>query len=225
MTPPVEHAALFSLIGMAGAGLVTALGHTLSVRFLHPEYVEQARTHAGRVIYAFWHEGLLVATYVFRHRGIRVLVSQHRDGEYISQTIERMGYTTVRGSTTRGGTAALFGMAAAGRTADLGITVDGPRGPRHQAQPGVCHIARRSGLPILPFAVACSRQKRLSSWDRFIVPLPFARVTIAFGEPILVPPKCRGESVEALRLELEQRLHTAIHVATEDVGDRQRDKS
>jgi lysophospholipid acyltransferase (LPLAT)-like uncharacterized protein len=195
------------LIGVLGAGLVTALGRTFSIRFLHREYLDRARANGGHVLYAFWHEGLLLAAYAFRRQGIRVLVSQHRDGEYIRQTIERMGYTTIRGSTTRGGVAALFRMATAGATGeDLGITVDGPAGPRHRVQAGALYIARRAGLPILPFAVACSRKYVLSSWDRFIVPLPFARVAVAFGEPLTVPPDGNGERMEQERRELERRL-------------------
>lgn len=205
---------MLSLIGAFGAGLVQALGSTFSVSFLRQDYLAQARANGSPAIYTFWHEGLLLATFVFRHQGIRVLVSQHQDGEYISQTIERLGYTTVRGSTTRGGTRALFRMAAAGQGGEnLGVTVDGPRGPRRSVQSGVLYIARRSGLPILPFAVACSRKRVLSSWDRFIVPLPFARVVVAFGEPLFVPNEREGVSLDTLKVTLEQRLSDATEVA------------
>ena len=209
---------LTPLIGPFGAGLITALGSTFSVQVSGQEYRDQAREQGHYVIYAFWHEGLAIATYVFRHQGIRVLVSQHQDGEYISRTIERMGYTTIRGSTTRGGAKALFQMAAAGAGGeDLGITVDGPRGPRHRVQSGVLYIARRSGLPIVPFAVACSRKKVLSSWDRFIVPLPFARVGIAFGESMTVSKDCGGDDMEDMRVTLESRLLKAREEAGQSI--------
>lgn len=206
---------MLDLIGCIGAGAVTALGGTFAVRFSGHEHLTQARGTQGRpVIYAFWHEGLLIAAYAFRHRRIRVLVSQHRDGEYISRTIERMGYTTVRGSTTRGGARALFRMAAAGTAGDdLGITVDGPRGPRLRAQAGALYVAMRSGLPILPFAVACSRKRVLSSWDRFIVPLPFARVAVVFGAPVRVAAECGDDGLETRRCELERRLLEARETA------------
>lgn len=205
---------MHSLIGVLGAGLVQALGATFSVSFVRQDYLALARANGTPAIYAFWHEGLLLATYVFRHQDIRVLVSQHQDGEYISQTIERLGYTTVRGSTTRGGTRALFRMAAAGQGGEsLGVTVDGPRGPRRSVQPGVLYIARRSGLPILPFAVACSRKRVLSSWDRFIVPLPFARVVVAFGEPLFVANDRSGASLDVLKATLEKRLTSATETA------------
>lgn len=205
---------MLTLIGALGARLIVALGWTFTVRLIGRERLDRVRAGGQPVIYAFWHEGLLLATYVFRHQGIRVLVSQHRDGEYISQTIQRLGYVTIRGSTTRGGTQALFQMVTAGLEGhDLGITLDGPRGPRHKAQPGALYIAMRSGLPIVPFAVACSRKLVLSSWDRFIVPLPFGRTTVAFGEPITVPPHCSETVLEAKRAELENRLMDATREA------------
>ena len=206
------------LIGYSGAGLITALGHTLSVNIVNPEYLERSRANGGRVIYAFWHEGLLVATYVFRHQDIRVLVSQHQDGEYISQAIERMGYATIRGSSTRGGARALFRMAAAGSAGhDLGVTVDGPRGPRHQVKAGIIYMAARSGLPMLPFAVSCAKAYRLASWDRFMIPWPFTRVAIAFGDPLQIPEKLTGDAIETYRTELETRLLTARTIADQSL--------
>lgn len=205
---------MLRFIGTLGAGLILALGRTFTVRFIGREHLDRARAGGQRVIYAFWHEGLLIATYVFRRQGIRVLVSQHQDGEYISRTIERLGYETIRGSTTRGGTRALFRMAAAGATGcDLGVTLDGPHGPRRRAQTGVLYIAMRSGLPIIPFGVACSRKLVLSSWDRFIVPLPFTQATIAFAEPVTVPPDCPAAVLEGKRAELEARLMDATREA------------
>jgi len=187
--------------------LIKVLGSTLSVRVTGREHLDTARGNGGNVIYAFWHEGLAVATYVFRNQQIRVLVSQHKDGEYISRAIERMGYSTVRGSTTRGGTRALFRMASDGSSGvDLGITVDGPRGPALQVQSGVLYIARRSGLPIVPFAVACSTKKTVASWDRFMVPFPFSRAVVTIGPALIVPARSTRDVMEVLRVELEQRL-------------------
>ena len=130
---------MHSLAGLLGAGAIKLLGRTLSIRLIGTEHHERARENGQNVLYAFWHEGLLLATYAFRNQDIRVLVSEHRDGEYIARTIEWMGYTTTRGSSTRGGTRALFRMAAAGAAGDdLGMTVDGPRGPRLQVKRGRC---------------------------------------------------------------------------------------
>lgn len=203
-----------TLAGGLGAGAISLLGRTLSIRMIGAERLERAREGGRKVLYAFWHEGLLVATYAFRRQGIRVLVSQHRDGELIARTIERMGYGTIRGSSTRGGTRALFRMAAAGAAGDdLGVTVDGPRGPRLEVKPGTLFIAGRSGLPIVPFAVASHKPCVLSSWDRFMIPRPFSTAVIAFGEPLTVPGDAPVERLEPYRLELQQRLLDARETA------------
>lgn len=206
--------AAFSLVSRLSAGAISLLGGTLTIRMIGEEYLERAREGGRKVLYAFWHEGLLVATYAFRRQGIQVLVSQHRDGEMIARAIERMGYGTIRGSSTRGGTRALFRMASAGAAGDdLGVTVDGPRGPRLQVKPGTLFIAGRSGLPIVPFAVASHKPWELSSWDRFMVPRPFSTAAIAFGEPLEVPADTAVERLEPYRIALQQRLLEARETA------------
>ena len=203
-----------ALTGKLSAGAICLLGRSLSIRRIGTEYLEQAREGGRKVLYAFWHEGLIVATYAFRRQGIQVLVSQHRDGELIARAIESMGYGTIRGSSTRGGTRALFRMAAAGAAGDdLGVTVDGPRGPRLQVKPGTLIIAGRSGLPIVPFAVASNKACLLSSWDRFMVPRPFSKAAIAFGEPLTVPGDAPVERLEPYRAELQRRLLEAREIA------------
>ena len=205
---------MVSLLGRLSAGAISLLGGTLSVRMIGEEYLEEAREGGRKVLYAFWHEGLLVATYAFRRQGIRVLVSQHRDGELIARAIKRLGYGTVRGSSTRGGTRALFRMAAAGAAGDdLGVTVDGPRGPRLQVKAGTLIIAGRSGLPIVPFAVASRKPWKFSSWDRFMVPRPFSTAAIAFGEPMEVPGDTAVERLEPYRVKLQQSLLEARETA------------
>ena len=205
---------VYTLIGQLSAGAIGLLGGSLTIRRIGAEYLEQARAGGRKVIYAFWHEGLLVATYAFRRQGIQVLVSQHRDGELIARAIECLGYGTIRGSSTRGGTRALFRMAAAGAAgSDLGVTVDGPRGPRLQVKPGTLIIAGRSGLPILPFAVASPKACLLSSWDRFMVPRPFSTAAIAFGEPLTVPGDAPVDRLEPYRTELQRRLLEARETA------------
>ena len=204
----------YTLVGKLSAGVICLLGGTLSIRRIGEERLEQAREGGRKVLYAFWHEGLLVATYAFRQQDIQVLVSQHRDGELITRAIECMGYGTIRGSSTRGGTRALFRMAAAGAAGyDLGVTVDGPRGPRLQVKPGTLFIAGRSGLPIVPFAVASHKPCELSSWDRFLVPRPFSSTAIAFEEPLIVPGDAPIERLEPFREELQRRLLEARETA------------
>jgi len=140
------------------------------------------------VVYALWHEAILIGIWAFRGRDITVMVSQSKDGEIISQIIEHLGYATARGSSTRGGGRALLEIARIGlRGGCLAITPDGPRGPRRCLQPGVLLLAQRAGLPIIPLAFGARGVKRLRSWDRMLIPRPFARVTVRVGAPVTLP--------------------------------------
>jgi lysophospholipid acyltransferase (LPLAT)-like uncharacterized protein len=139
-----------------------------------------------RFLYAFWHEGLL-APLATRPK-IRVLISQHTDGEVISQICQRLGIGVIRGSTARGGCQALLEMI---RNQDdsthLGITPDGPRGPRRQLKPGVVMIASQTGLAIVPVGIGFVRAWRFASWDRFCLPWPGSTLVGVVGAPIQIP--------------------------------------
>jgi len=137
-------------------------------------------------IYAFWHEGLLAP--LATKPKIRVLISQHTDGELIAQICERLGIGVIRGSTARGGCQALLEMIrSAGGDSHLGITPDGPRGPRRELKPGAVMIASQSGLAIVPVGIGFVRAIRFQSWDRFALPLPFSKMVGVVGAPIFVP--------------------------------------
>jgi hypothetical protein len=174
----------------AGHRIVVALGRTWRVAHVGEDRVARARFGPGRgpVIYAFTHGVLLPLTFTHRDRGVRVLVSQSRDGEIIARVLERLGFETARGSSTRGGDRAVLRLAAAGRAGhDLAVTPDGPRGPRGSAAPGVAVVAARAMAPIVPMGVASRPAWNARSWDRFLVPPPFARVWVVYGTPVEVP--------------------------------------
>lgn len=175
-------------MGRAGGPVLRLWGHTWRVERDLPPSVRDLVSAGEKLIYAFWHCHILTLAWEYRNRGAVVLVSAHGDGETITQVIHRLGYGTVRGSTTRGGVRAALEMARVGRAGHLlAVTPDGPRGPRQQLQSGIVFIAQRSGLPIVPLAAGMRRGRRLDSWDRFELPAPFARVLVVAGEPITVP--------------------------------------
>jgi lysophospholipid acyltransferase (LPLAT)-like uncharacterized protein len=158
-------------------------------------------------ILAFWHGRILPATYYFRRRGIVVITSENFDGEWIARIIERFGYGTARGSTTRGARQALLQMRREmleGRPA--GFTVDGPRGPACHAQAGAIWLAKATGNPVVPFHIEASRHWTARSWDRTQIPKPFSLAALAIGQPIEVPPDADEAAIEAGRLDLETRL-------------------
>jgi lysophospholipid acyltransferase (LPLAT)-like uncharacterized protein len=143
----------------------------------------------ARCAYSIWHGHIWVLLWAMRGRRLRVMVSEHRDGEFIARVAQRLGYGTVRGSSTRGGARALLELARAGREGDghLLLTVDGPRGPAREVKEGIVFAASRTGLPVVPVGVAASRAWMARSWDRHVVPKPFARVAVAYGPGLAVP--------------------------------------
>lgn len=203
--------------GLLGAGLLRALGATWRVRAIGREDELALRAAHRPILYAFWHGELLPLAYLMRGMNATVMVSEHRDGEYITQVITHLGFRTVRGSTTRGGYRSLLALARLGRAGELiAITPDGPRGPRHQAQIGALLVAQRAQVPIIPVAASVSRVRRLASWDRFVIPAPFARAVLAFGPTLEVPAELKpAELAERYLPRLEASL-----IATGGAADR-----
>lgn len=159
-----------------------------------------------KFLYAFWHENILVPAYRFRDQGITVMVSRHADGQLIARAIERLGFHTVRGSTTRGGANAVRGMVTQGKSFHLAITPDGPKGPRRVCQQGVVAIASMAGRSVMTFGVGFARAKRMKSWDRFALPRPFSKVVLVTGEIIRVPNNLTPEDFEIYRNRIQAEL-------------------
>lgn len=203
--------------GRVGALLLRAWGRTWTLRWDLPDSVRRLEREGEHLVYAFWHQHILALAYAYRWRRIVVMVSQHGDGESIAQIIHRLGFGTVRGSTTRGGTRAALELARLGRAGHpLGISPDGPRGPRQVCQPGGVLVAQRSGLPLVPLAVGMRGGRRLDSWDRFEVPGIGARLLITAGEPVLVSPDLEARrAVEVWQPRIQSALD-AVEARAQD---------
>jgi lysophospholipid acyltransferase (LPLAT)-like uncharacterized protein len=194
-------------VSAVGYPIINALASTYRWRQEGLEHLEAVTRSGRQPIMAFWHGRILPATYFFRRRGIVVITSENFDGEWIAGIIERFGYGTARGSTSRGAVKALVQLKrdmAAGKPA--AFTLDGPRGPAKVAQPGAIWLARATGNPVVPFHIEASRQWTLRSWDRTQIPKPFADVAISIGQPITVPPDAEDVALEQSRLDLEATL-------------------
>jgi lysophospholipid acyltransferase (LPLAT)-like uncharacterized protein len=188
----------------AAALMVLALGATWRLVRVRVHEQEARLDRGERCIFAFWHSRLLALTFTHRRRSVAVLVSRHRDGELIARILARLGYRGARGSSTRGGEEGIRDMlrhAEEGRL--LAITPDGPRGPAEHVKPGLVYLASRTGYPVLPLAAAASSTWTLSSWDRFRVPKPFARLVVVYGPTIVVPPRLANEEIEVWRVRIE----------------------
>jgi len=190
-------------IAAVATPLIGALCRTLTWKVEGAGHYDAIIRSGRRPILACWHGRILTGLYYFRNRGIVALASQNFDGEWIAQILRRFGYTTARGSTSRGGARALVQLRrelAAGH--GVAFTVDGPRGPARVAQPGAGWLARATGQPILPFHLEADRFWTMGSWDRAQVPKPFSTVAVVLGEPIEV-----GDgAIESAHIEIERAL-------------------
>lgn len=173
-----------------------------------PEY-ETLRRNKKPIIYAFWHGRQVFLVWSHRYEGDYILISKSKDGEFIARTTEKFGYKTIRGSTSRGGSEALYSLAErvkAGSSA--AFTPDGPLGPQRVVQPGVIILAQKTGLPIIPVAAGSKRKYIIKHWDEFHIPYPFNKFSVCHGKPVYVG---KNDSIE----EKSKELKTAIDLITE----------
>jgi lysophospholipid acyltransferase (LPLAT)-like uncharacterized protein len=187
--------------------LLLLVGRWTRIRFQGRDHFEKLRAHQRPFIICTWHGKILIPIFIHRGENICGMVSEHHDGEMIAQTLHRIGYTTVRGSSTRGGSRAMIAMIRALKNGHVGaIMPDGPKGPRHVFKFGALAIAQKAGADLLPMTFASSAFWRLKSWDQFIIPKPFSRALALYGEPISVPATTEPEALEGLRQQVEERM-------------------
>lgn len=187
--------------------ILRAAGSTWRLGFTNVERRKEVLESSEGCIALLWHGRMAVAAPVFRGVDAAILVSRSGDGDMANVLLSRLGYETLRGSTGKVGAAVLQelrGTLAAGRA--IAITPDGPRGPRHHVNRGAAFLARATGRPILPIGFAASRGTRLNSWDRFLIPSPFARVHVHFGAPVFVEPSATDEALMNVSADLGRAL-------------------
>ena len=190
-------------------GLYRLWCNTLRIRQTNRAPLDALAASGKPVVVCLWHDELFSLMHVRRDLRIVTLVSQSRDGEYLARLLQALGLLTARGSSSRGGTSALLQAARLMREEHYNgcLTVDGPRGPRHQAKDGAVFLAFHTPAPIVPIRLFMENAKVFSSWDQFQLPLPFSRVHIVFGEPYHVTAmELSPEELERERIELQNRL-------------------
>jgi lysophospholipid acyltransferase (LPLAT)-like uncharacterized protein len=200
------------IAAVLGPWLVRALAATWRIRVRGAEHLQGLRQARRPFVFVLWHSRILPLLYQHRHEDIVLLISRHRDGEYLANLGERWGYRSVRGSTKRGGEVGLLGIVRALQGgAVVAITPDGPRGPAEQVQPGAVAAAQHAGVPLLPIGARPSSAWWLGSWDRMCIPKPFARLDIVYGAPIEVGPGKEGMrgAMDALGRALQEVTHAA----------------
>jgi lysophospholipid acyltransferase (LPLAT)-like uncharacterized protein len=196
------------VIPAAGLAAVKLLSATCRVRLMNPENEQAAQSQNNGLIYASWHQRFFPGiTFFSTRKPIAIIISKSMDGEMIAQVVKTLGWHPVRGSSSRGGREALAEIKHLGTCGfRVGHIVDGPQGPFGVIKPGLIRIAQFTGMPIVPTITSAQHRWTFNSWDRFMVPKPFSRVIIRFGNPIHVPENLDVEAFEALRLTVENCL-------------------
>jgi lysophospholipid acyltransferase (LPLAT)-like uncharacterized protein len=201
-------------------GLACAVGLRRAIDFLDVEIAYYDRSIDPRqpeyfepCIYLFWHEYLALLVGQWAHCPITMLVSQHRDAEWLNQIADRLGFTIVRGSTRRGGSQAIRELRRVCKTQSLGITPDGPRGPRRQMAMGPVFLASMFQMPIVPVGIGYCRPWRFNTWDQFALGRPGSRARIVTGPKMYLPAKMERDEMESTRVRIESMINQLTRFA------------
>jgi lysophospholipid acyltransferase (LPLAT)-like uncharacterized protein len=191
------------------------LGPTLRFEVLGWQHIERVHRSGRRCVYSFWHRTIFLAMWWWRHRGVVAMASANFDGQVLGRALDKLGYGTTYGSSSRGG---LRGLAELAREMDRGhdaaFSADGPRGPRYVTKSGPAQLARRTGCPIVCFHLSAQHAHTFEkSWDRFQLPHPFSRVVLVVSPPIEVSTEADREELERKQAELQEQLERARNLA------------
>jgi lysophospholipid acyltransferase (LPLAT)-like uncharacterized protein len=202
-------------IAAAVYSIIRTLGPTLRYEVLGWQHAERVHASGKRIIWSFWHRVIVPIVWWHRNHGVVVMNTTAFDGQWTRKVIEWLGFGTAQGSSSRGG---LRGLAVMARRLEEGVdcafTIDGPRGPRYVAKPGPVMLARKTGCPIMVFHIGVDRGITFQkTWDRFLLPKPFARAVILFAPPIYVPADAIAEAMETKHAEMQRELERVRDIA------------
>lgn len=199
---------------LAATGAIRSWMSTLDCRadFAEPEVDPVHADYRGAKIYVFWHENILLPLFLRGHSNISMLLSRHADANILDRSARMMGFGVVRGSTFRGGSAALRELAERAAAGNLTITPDGPRGPRRRLAPGCVYLAGTLGIPIVAMGLGFARPWRLPTWDAFAIPRPCSRARAIVSRAVRVPAGLDRDGIEWHRAGIERLL---THVTDE----------
>jgi lysophospholipid acyltransferase (LPLAT)-like uncharacterized protein len=203
-------------VGYAYIRLVRA---TMRIEYRNREALDVARRDTGRYILAFWHSRFVMMPYAYPGARVVVLSSRHADSLMLARVLERFGIEHAWGSSTEGGSRGLRELVRRMREGcDGGFTPDGPRGPRRRVKPGVLAAAKLAGAPVVPVSFSARPARRLGSWDRTLLPLPFGRGLFVYGEPMSIPRDASDEALAGAARRLEVELDRLTDDADRAVG-------
>jgi lysophospholipid acyltransferase (LPLAT)-like uncharacterized protein len=216
------------LIATLAYAAVRLIGPTLRVEIVGVHNAVQIRNRHETAIGAFWHRCIFPAIWIWRNRSIVVLNTVNFDGQWTRRVIERLGFGTVQGSSSRG---AMEGLTAMAQQLEQGrhvaLTIDGPRGPRYVAKPGATILARRTGKPISVFHIGVKWGHTFQrSWDLFRLPFPFSRVIMICAPPIRLPMDADHQAIRGAQSEVQSFLERVRDIAETwfDLTEAERDR-
>ncbi|MDI6785360.1 MAG: lysophospholipid acyltransferase family protein [bacterium] len=196
--------------------VIRFINSTIRLKIINEEIYLELKKKNKKLIYTIWHNRLFYIPYYFRNQDIHILVSESRDGNYLSNTLKQLKFYPIEGSSTRGGLKAAVRMIRMLKKGfDGGIAPDGPQGPKYYLKRGVIDIAQKTGHTILPVTYGVSKKWQLSAWDNFIIPFPFAKGVLVYGQPFEVSKDISSDQIEEVRLEIEQELCRITELADE----------
>lgn len=207
---------MIRLVGLLSYIVISAICKTLRWELQGPDTLDEIFDEYKSPIMCGWHDRLFVGAYYLRNRRLVILTSQSLDGEYAARCANRFGFGVVRGSSTRGGTAALVEMTRLAKDgAPTFFLIDGPRGPRRKVKPGAIMLAKTSGCPIIAGAMQPTRCWTMRSWDRMEIPKPFSRMVVVRSPPIYVSPDADANEIQNKCRELQNALDDVVRKANE----------
>lgn len=208
-------ASLNGLLATVASGAIRSWMETLDARVAYYDAaIDPILPQSNeRNIYVFWHEYILFPLAFRGNCDLAMLVSRHRDAELLSRVGQQMGFDFVRGSSNRGGVAALREILQRCRGMNLAITPDGPRGPRRQLAAGPIFLSSKLGFPVVPLGLAYANPWRLKSWDRFAIPKPFSRARAVIGPQLRMPAELDRDGIEHYRGVVERHLNELCRMA------------
>ncbi len=214
----------YRFVALVGAGIIEILWRTCRVTVLSEERLDSELKSNGAIILAFWHCHLvMLARYlvVKRSAGLRLgfVISPSVDGEAAAMLARLHHGNVIRGSSNyTGSRAARHMIRAVNEGISPAITPDGPTGPRFEFKPGALFVSQLTGKPVIPLSYAAAPAYQLRTWDRFVLPVPFSRVVIAVGKPVLVPRETSSEGLEEFRTEIQQQMLELYRQAAEELA-------
>ncbi len=209
----------YLILQFIGPWLIRLLGYTLRIERVNYETVDRRINERQSFLFCLWHGRMLVPIFVHRNQKIIPMISMHSDGEMITSIVKKLGYGAVRGSSKKGGKQAFDNLLEHLKNGDIGAMLpDGPTGPRHHLKKGTIFLAAQSGVPIIPLTFAAKTYWKLNSWDRFIIPKPFTRCVVYYGDPVTVPEDIPLDEIESRREQLEAVMMDLLRTAENHFG-------